>query len=298
MKPAPFEYFAASSLAEAVRTLSTDEGAKVISGGQSLMPLLSLRLARPTLLVDINGLGLDSFTVDPADSSVRLGALVRHRRLELDPLVYRWAPLLAAAAPLIGYPAIRNRGTIGGSLAHADPVAELPAVLVALAGSVRVRGRAGERSIPALELFEGFLTTCLAPDEIIVEVCLPALASPGERQGAAFCEWAPRSGDFAEAGVGVAVALDRAGTCVGLGASACGIGSTPLLLSDVIGRAGLLGATADEGVTDALLRGVAAAVARVCGGAHGDRAELAGLLAARAVSRAFQDALRDEATAA
>jgi len=298
MKPVPFEYFAASSMSEAVRALSVDEGAKVIAGGQSLMPLLSLRLARPTLLVDINGLGLDSFTIDPADSSIRLGALVRHRRLELDPLVHRSAPLLAAAAPLIGYPAIRNRGTIGGSLAHADPVAELPAVLVALAGSVRVAGVAGERSVPAGELFEGFLTTSLAPDEIIVEVCLPTFASPRERQGAAFCEWAPRTGDFADAGVGVAVAVDQAGTCVRLGAGACGIGSKPFVLSDVIGRAGVVGATAREGLTDALLRAVASAVARACGDADRDRAELAGLLAARALGRAFQDALRDEATAA
>jgi carbon-monoxide dehydrogenase medium subunit len=298
MKPAPFEYVAVSSLAEGVRALSTDEGAKVIAGGQSLMPLLSLRLARPTLLVDINRLGLDSFAVDPVDSTIRMGALVRHRRLELDPLVSRSSPLLAAAAPLIGYPAIRNRGTIGGSLAHADPVAELPAVLVALDGSVVVTGSGGDRSIPALELFDGFLTTTLAPDEIIVEVRLPTLASPGEREGAAFCEWAPRTGDFAVAGVGVAVAVDGSGTCVALGAAACGIGSTPLLLSDAIGGAGVVGTTAEKSVSDALLRAVAAGVTRACAGSDGDRAELAGLLAARAVSRAFHNSMHDEAAAA
>jgi carbon-monoxide dehydrogenase medium subunit len=298
MKPVPFEYLAVSSLAEGVRALSTDEGAKVIAGGQSLMPLLSLRLARPTLLVDINRLGLDSFTVDPIDSTIRMGALVRHRRLELDPLVSRSSPLLAAAAPLIGYPAIRNRGTIGGSLAHADPVAELPAVLVALDGSVVVTGSGGDRSISALELFDGFLTTSLAPDEIIVEVRLPAFSSPGERGGAAFCEWAPRTGDFAVAGVGVALAVDGSGTCVALRAAACGIGSTPLLLSDAIGGAGVVGATAEESVSDALLRAVAAGVTRVCAGSDGDRAELAGLLTARAVSRAFHNSTHDEAAAA
>jgi carbon-monoxide dehydrogenase medium subunit len=298
MKPAPFEYVAVSSVAEGVRALSTDEGAKVIAGGQSLMPLLALRLARPTLLVDINRLALEGFTVDPVDSTVRVGALVRHRRLELDPFVSRSAPLLAAAAPLIGYPAIRNRGTIGGSLAHADPVAELPAVLLALDGSALVTGAGGDRSISALELFQGFLTTALAPDEIIVEVRLPAFASPAERQGAAFCEWAPRTGDFAVAGVGVAVAVDSSGMCVRLGAAACGIGSTPLLLSEVIGRAGVIGAMAEKGVSDALLRAVAADTTRACTASDGDRAELAGLLAARAVSRAFHHAGRHEAAAA
>ena len=298
MKPAPFEYVAVTSVAEGVRALSTDEGAKVIAGGQSLMPLLSLRLARPTLLVDINRLGLDGFTVDPVDSTIRIGALVRHRRLELDPLVSRSAPLLAAAAPLIGYPSIRNRGTIAGSLAHADPVAELPAVLMALDGSVVVTGTGGDRSISALDLFEGFLTTSLAPDEIIVEVRLPNFASSAQRQGAAFCEWAPRAGDFAVAGVGVAVGVDRSGMCVQLGAASCGIGSTPLLLSDVIGRAGVIGATAEKGVSDALLRAVAGDVTRACTGSDSDRAELAGLLAGRAVSRAFHHAGEHQAAAA
>ena len=298
MKPAPFEYVAVTSVAEGVRALSTDEGAKVIAGGQSLMPLLSLRLARPTLLVDINRLGLDGFTVDPVDSTIRIDALVRHRRLELDPLVSRSAPLLAAAAPLIGYPSIRNRGTIAGSLAHADPVAELPAVLMALDGSVVVTGTGGDRSISALDLFEGFLTTSLAPDEIIVEVRLPNFASSAQRQGAAFCEWAPRAGDFAVAGVGVALAVDRYGTCVRLGAGGCGIGSTPLLLSEPLSGAGVIGASAEKGVSDALLRAVAAAVTRACTGNDPDRAELAGLLAARAVSRAFHRAGRHGAAAA
>jgi aerobic carbon-monoxide dehydrogenase medium subunit len=303
MKPAPFEYVAPTSLAEAVRTLAADEGGKILAGGQSLMPLLSLRLARPTLLVDINRLGLDSITVDSvrsahsansahsagsADSTgpvVRVGALVRHRRLELDPVVSESAPLLASAAPLIGYPAIRNLGTIGGSLAHADPVAELPAVLVALSGSVLVTGVAGEREIAALDLFEGFLTTSLAPDEIIVEVRLPPLSGVGQSQhGASFCEWAPRTGDFAEAGVGVAIGVDDAGICTAVGAAACGVGSTPVFLTDVLGRAGVAGAGE---ATDGLLRAVAREVAHACAGAEGDRAELAGLLAARAVSRAF-----------
>jgi carbon-monoxide dehydrogenase medium subunit len=290
-------------VAETVRTLAGDEGAKVIAGGQSLMPLLSFRLARPTLLVDINGLALDGFTVDAVESSIRVGALVRHRRLELDPVVSRAAPLLAAAARLIGYPAIRNRGTIGGSLAHADPVAELPAVLVALSGSVLVTGSGGDRSISAMELFEGFLTTSLAPDEIIIEVRLPQLARPadGQRQGASFCEWAPRTGDFADVGIGVSLAVDETGTCIALGAAGCGIASTPVPLTEVVARAGVVGAHATIDATDrndALLRAVARDVTRACTGASGDRAELAGLLAARAVNQAFAQSLRGEAAAA
>jgi carbon-monoxide dehydrogenase medium subunit len=282
VKPAPFEYVAPATIAEAVQVLAADEGAKVIAGGQSLLPLLSLRLARPSVLVDINGLGLDGVAVDRDAGVVRLGALVRHRRLELDPVVAGSAPLVADAARLIGYPAIRNQGTIGGSLAHADPVAELPATLVALAGSVAATGPHGQRLVAAGDLFDGLLTTTLSADEIITEVHLP-LAADG-RQGAAFCEWAPRTGDFAEVGVGVAVELDRAGLCTRVGAAACGIGSTPVALGAVLASAGVVGATEAD---DPLLRSVAAATSTECAGAGADRSELAGLLAARAVWRAF-----------
>jgi carbon-monoxide dehydrogenase medium subunit len=282
VKPAPFEYVAPATIAEAAQVLAADDGAKVIAGGQSLMPLLSLRLARPSVLVDINGLGLDGVAVDRDAGVVRVGALVRQRRLELDPAVARAAPLLAEAARLIGYPAIRNQGTIGGSLAHADPAAELPAVLTALGGSVAVTGAGGERVVAAEELFDGFLTTTLAPDEVITEVLLPV---PGDRTcGAAFCEWAPRTGDFAEAGVGVAVAVDGDGVCTWVGAAACGVGTAPVELGRIIGPAGVVGASRPG---DTLLRGVTDAVSSACAGAGGDRAELAGLLAARAVFRAF-----------
>ncbi len=284
MKPAPLEYVAAPSVAEAAQLLAADEGAKVIAGGQSLMPLLSMRLARPSVLVDINGLGLDWVAIDRDAGVVRVGALVRHRRLELDPAVARRAPLLASAARLIGFPAIRNLGTIGGSLAHADPVAELPAALVAMGGSVLASGAAAERPVAAVELFEGFLTTALAPDEIITEIRVP-LVDDGLQAGA-FCEWAPRSGDFAEVGVGVTVAADRAGACTRVGAAACGVASTPVELGRVVAAAGVEGATE---ATDGLLRAVGASVSRACAGADGDRAELAGLLAARAVAQAFAD---------
>ena len=147
MKPAPFDYVRPGSVPEALAALTGDEGAKLIAGGQSLVPFMALRLARPTLLVDVNDLGLDG--VDAGADLVRVGACTRHRRLERDPVIARAAPLLREAAGLIGYPAIRTRGTIAGSLAHADPVAELPAVLVALGGSVvRAALRRHARSPP------------------------------------------------------------------------------------------------------------------------------------------------------
>jgi carbon-monoxide dehydrogenase medium subunit len=278
VKAAPFDYLAAGSVPEAAAALAADDGAKVIAGGQSLVPLMALRLARPTMLVDINALSLDTIVVD--GDGVRIGGLVRHRTLERHPIIREHVPLLAEAAALIGHPAIRRRGTIGGSLAHGDPVAELPTALVALGGSVVAHGVAGARSIPATELFEGFLTTALAPDELIIEISVPVHVHPAR---AAFCEWAPRVGDFATAGVGVTVERDESGVISALGAAACGVGSTPVALhhigDDVLGAASL---------TDDQLREVSARSGQTArdNGADDDRAELVGLLAARALWRA------------
>jgi carbon-monoxide dehydrogenase medium subunit len=292
MKPAPFEYLAAISTRQAIDVLSSDDDAKIMAGGQSLMPLLALRLARPTVVVDINGLDLAGLAVDasPSDRAcgpavLRMGALVRHRRLELDPLVARAAPVLAEAAALVGHVAIRNRGTIGGSLAHADPAAELPAALVASSGSVLVEGRGGTREVKAGNLFTGFLSTSLAADEVIVEVQVPVAADGWS--GGAFCEWSPASADFAEVGVAVAVTVGAASECLSVGAAACGIGTVPLPLTGVLTAAGLLGA---RDLPDRLLRAVAADVTAACAGAGGDRATLAGLLAARAIVRAHRQA--------
>jgi aerobic carbon-monoxide dehydrogenase medium subunit len=279
VKPAPFDYVRAAGVDEAIGCLGRDDGAKVIAGGQSLVPLMSMRLARPTVLVDVNDLPLDVITVDAG--VVRIGATVRHRKLELDPVIRRAAPLLAEAAAHIAHPAIRVRGTIGGSLAHADPLAELPAVLVASGGSVVVRGSGGDRTIKAADLFEGFLTTSIAPDELVTEV---RLAAAGPRHGAAFCEWAPRAGDFAVAGIGVIVERDADGRCETVRGAALGIGSVPLDCS-----AALEGAVGESLVSDALLRDVARRV-RLLARDNDDRAELAGLLAARALVRAAERA--------
>jgi aerobic carbon-monoxide dehydrogenase medium subunit len=276
VKPAPFDYLRATSVDDVIDQLRGDDGAKVIAGGQSLVPLMAMRLARPTVLVDVNDLPLDTVAVD-ADG-VRIGATTRHRRLERDPVLRGAAPLLAEAAGLIGHPAIRVRGTIGGSLAHADPLAELPAVLVAAGGSVVVRGPGGDRTIAAADLFEGFLTTTIAPDELLLEVRLP-LAGPGH--GDAFCEWAPRAGDFATAGIAVLIERDADRVCVSARAAAIGVASVPVDCSESL--AVVVGASVAD---NALLRDVARRVRADLGG-DDDRCELAGLLAARAVLRAF-----------
>ena len=193
MKPAAFEYVAPTSLDEAVATLAElGEDAKVLAGGQSLIPLLSLRLARPTALVDLNG--VDELQHISVNGSVRIGAMTRHRHVERSTEIGASAPLLTAAVPYIGHPAIRTRGTIGGSLAHADPAAELPAVAVALDATFTAHSRRGSRTIPANEFFDGYFTTTLAPDEVLTEITFPA-ARPGTKVSVQ--EMARRHGDFA-----------------------------------------------------------------------------------------------------
>jgi CO/xanthine dehydrogenase FAD-binding subunit len=296
MKLPPFEYAAPATVAEATGVLATDEDAKVIAGGQSLMPLLALRLARPSTLVDLQELPLHGLSAGPGP--LRIGALVRQRRLERDPAVARHAPLLADAVRQVGYPATRNRGTLAGSLAHADPVAELPAVAAALGATAVVAGPAGTREVPCCELPAGFFATTLAPDEIITEVRVPQPDPvPGGGRGAAWCEWAPRAHDFAVAGAGVDLDVDADGVCVAVRAAACGVGGGPLPLSEVLGGAGLLGARPGEG---RLAGAVAAAVEDAArgAGAGADVAELAGLLAARAAHRALAGAAAPAGAAA
>jgi aerobic carbon-monoxide dehydrogenase medium subunit len=204
MKLPYVEYEAPTTIAEAVDLLAEHEDeASVLAGGQSLIPLMALRLARPAVLIDINGLGELSL-VAATDGRVAIGAMTREYVAEDSATVGDAVPLLAAALPLIGHEAIRNRGTIGGSLAHADPAAELPAVALALDAQFVVRGRAGERVIPAADWFEGYLATSRRPDELLTEVRFPA-AAPGT--GVAFLEVARRHGDFAIVGLAVSLTL-------------------------------------------------------------------------------------------
>ena len=204
MKLPYVEYEAPTTMAEAVDLLAEyQDEASVLAGGQSLIPLMALRLARPAVLIDINGLSELSL-VAVEDGRVTIGAMTREYVAEDSATVGDTVPLLAAALPLIGHEAIRSRGTIGGSLAHADPAAELPAVARALDAEFVVRGRAGERVVPAADWFEGYLATSRRPDEILAEVRFPA-AGPGT--GVAFLEVARRYGDFAIVGLAVSLTL-------------------------------------------------------------------------------------------
>lgn len=211
MKPAPFEYQAPSSLDAALDLLSRRGGdAKILAGGQSLIPVMNFRLAEPALLVDINKLAELDFIRPGDDGTLRIGALTRHRRVERDALVAEAAPLLHETIPFIAHPQIRNRGTFGGSLAHADPAAELPAVAVALRARFRLRKADGDRWVNASDFFGGLFTTSLEPDEILVEVAIPPSL---ERTGWSFLEIARRHGDYAQIGVAALVTLDDAGRC-------------------------------------------------------------------------------------
>jgi 2-furoyl-CoA dehydrogenase FAD binding subunit len=209
VKPAPFAYHRPASVAEAVAALAADPGAKVLAGGQSLVPLLNMRLAAPSALVDVNRIpGLDDVSVDEA--GVRVGALARHAAVLASPDVRRVQPLVSMALENVAHATIRNRGTTVGSLVHADAAAEMPMVLALLGGSLTVEGPAGRRDVPADELFVGPLETSLSHDELAVSAWFPALA-PGA--GVAFDEVARRHGDYAL--VGAAALVDGDSVKVG-----------------------------------------------------------------------------------
>lgn len=248
MKPPKFDYHAPRTVDEAVALLARYGGdAKPLAGGQSLVPLLNFRLARPAALVDLNR--IDALAgIREVDGQVAFGAMTRQRTVEFSPVVARRLPLLAEATRWVGHLPIRSRGTIGGSIAHADPSAEYPAVLTALDGTIVARGPKGERVLKAAELFQTYLTTSLAPDELLTEVRLPALP-PGA--GCAFEEFARRHGDFALVGIAAAVWREsgRWRACL----AAAGAGPVPLRLrgaEEIIEREG----TAEKAVAAAAAR--------------------------------------------
>jgi carbon-monoxide dehydrogenase medium subunit len=213
VKPPRFEYHAPGTVDEAVALLARYGGdAKVLAGGQSLMPMLNFRLTRPAALVDVNRIPALAYLRED-DGTVALGAMTRQRTIEFSPVVARRLPLLHEATRWVGHLPIRSRGTVGGSIAHADPSAEYPAVLTALDGEVVAQGPRGRRTLRPRELFETYLTTRLAPDELLVEVRLPAMPAGA---GSAFEEFARRHGDYALCGV---AAIADAFSFVGMGAT-------------------------------------------------------------------------------
>lgn len=288
MKPAPFKYLTATSLAQAL-SLKAQYGddAKFLAGGQSLIPTMNFRLAQPAILIDINrieGLG----AIRPRDGGgACVGALARYRTLERDCGFAGMFPLIAEALPHIAHPQIRNRGTIGGNLSHADPASELPAIAVALGARFHVQAAKRERWLEASEFFIGGLTTDLQPDEMLVEVELPL---PKPRTGSCFMEVARRRGDFAIIGIATMITLGQRDECASARLAFCGVGETPIDASSaadvLIGRA----LTADA------VRDVAASVQTMidpAGSVHATadyQRHIAGVLTERALQTAYRRA--------
>jgi CO/xanthine dehydrogenase FAD-binding subunit len=225
VKPAPFDLLRPDTVDEAVDLLSQHgDDAKVIAGGQSLIPMLALRLAQPAVLVDVNRIDDLDGVVD--GDVVEVGSMVRHRAAERAPVLARRCPLVPRAIAYVGHAAIRSRGTVGGSLVHADPAAELPAVALVLEAEIVLRSTRGERRVAAADFFEGFLTTAVAPDELVTSIRIPAM---GPRTGSAFAEFSRRSGDFAVVGAAAVVALDASGAVADARLSFAGVAGTPVL---------------------------------------------------------------------
>jgi aerobic carbon-monoxide dehydrogenase medium subunit len=283
MKPAPFDYFAPDTLPEALSLLAEHgDDAKILAGGQSLVPMMNFRLVRPKVLIDINridGLGY----IDERQGRLHIGAMTRHRDVERSPVVERFNGLLFDSIRYIGHSAIRTRGTIGGSIVHADPTAELPLMLATLEGDVRVAGPAGSRTIPWNELFLTYFTTSMQADEICEEVIMPVLP---KNAGWGFEEFTHRLGDFAIIGVAVVVETDGADRCRHARVAVAGAGATPVRVRDA--EAFLTG----QLLTDALF-GEAARVVSAAIEPESDlhasasfRRDLAGTLTVRALKQA------------
>jgi carbon-monoxide dehydrogenase medium subunit len=286
MKPPRFDYHAPQSVDEAIALLARYGGdAKVLAGGQSLMPMLNFRLTRPAALVDVNRIPALAY-VREDNGTVALGAMTRQRTIEFSPVVAARLPLLTEATRWVGHLPIRSRGTIGGSIAHADPSAEYPAVLTALDGEVAVQGPRGGRTLKAADLFETYLTTRLAPEELLVEVRLPAMPAGA---GYAFEEFARRHGDFAIVGIAAMVVRDGP-RCRTARLASAGAGPVPVRLraaEEILER---------EGLGEAALQAAAARASELVepdSDVHASaeyRRHLAGVLTLRALRRAIERA--------
>ncbi len=283
MKPSPLQLARPRSLPEALELLGEHgDDAKLIAGGQSLVPLLNFRLAAPAVLVDLNQLPALA-AIEIAEGSVRVGALCPQRDLERHPAALAACPLLALALPLVGHVATRNRGTVGGSIAHADAAAELPLLLQTLSGEVEVTSSSGARLVSSEEFFVSHLTSCLEPDEIVTEVRFPVT---GAGWGSGFAEVAPRHGDYAVCAVACALRV-KAGVVAEARLGAGAVSDRPVRLAAA--EAALVGSRCEP---EALERAIAAARAAVepSDGMHASaeyRRHLAGVLCGRSAQRAY-----------
>lgn len=291
MKPSRFRYFLPRTVDEAVQLLAEQgEEARVLAGGQSLMPLMNMRLARPTALVDLNEIGALAY-VRTWDGGLALGAMTRDADLERDTLAAERLPLLIEAARYVGHPAIRNRSTVGGSAAHADPAAELPAVLLALDAELEARNANGSRVIAARDFFQGPFQTILMPGEILTEVRVPGLPP---RSGSAFMEFARREGDYALAGVAAVVSLDEDGSIASARLGLCSVGQSPVRPTGA--EALLKGRQPDAETWQAAADAVIAALNDTPSDIHGSadyRRHLAGVMTRRALALATERAERN-----
>ncbi len=282
MKPAKFEYHAPASIEDALAILGRYDGdARVLAGGQSLVPMMNFRLAMPRAIVDLNRIVELAFIGEDGDG-VRIGSMTRQRRLEFEPLVAAKLPLLREALRWVGHLPTRSRGTIGGSIAHADPSAEIPMVLQALEGEIVARGPQGERRIAAQDLFHAALTTSLAPLEIITEVRFPAMPA---QAAYAVEEFARRKGDFAIAAVAVMLVRDGE-RCTKARLATAGVGPASIRLRDaeaVLEQKGL----SEDAITEAANKATAEVdpVSDLNGSAE-YRRHLTGVLTRRAVQKA------------
>jgi CO/xanthine dehydrogenase FAD-binding subunit len=287
VKPPRFDYLAPSSLDETLAILAElGERAKPLAGGQSLVPLLNFRLVRPEHLVDLNGVAaLAGIRED--DGHLVIGAMTRQRAVETSRLVRQRCPLLAEAMPQIGHVQIRNRGTLGGSLAHADPAAELPAVVAALEGELVVRSARGRRVLGPEQFFTGYLSTAIESGELLVELRLPVTPP---RTGSAFLEVSRRHGDFALVGVAATITLDEAGVCTAGALALTGVGPTPVVAREAVRT--LVGVKPTPAAFDEVGHRVSAAL-RPDHDLHASseyRQHVGGVLARRALARAAERA--------
>jgi aerobic carbon-monoxide dehydrogenase medium subunit len=290
MKPAPFRYVAARSLEQAL-ALKAELGdeARFLAGGQSLVPTMNFRLTQPTMLIDINPLD-ELAGIRNGSDTLRIGALTRYRSLERDPMTAVKLPLIAEALPVIAHPQIRNRGTIGGNLAHADPASEMPAIVLTLGGRLHAQSVRGERWIEARDFFVGALTTALEPDEMLTEIELPVAE---EDSGACFLEMSRRRGDFAIIGVACMVRLDAQRECLEARIGLCNAGDGPVYADEA--SSSLVGKKLGEGEiaeAAALVQGAIDPGGSIHASKDYQR-HIAGVLTARALTTANKRACRE-----
>ena len=290
MKPAPFEYFAPMDIAEALDLLSRyGDEAKILAGGQSLMPLMNMRLARPRVIIDINRLSDLAYISPGANGALAIGALTRQRAVERSNLIHAHNPLLAAAMPYLGHFQIRNRGTVGGSIVHADPAAELPALSLALQAQFVLQSAKAQRVVNATDFFLTYLTTAIEPVEVLTEIRLPPW-EPQWRWG--FQEICRRQGDFALVGAIAVLQLDDDAMCQAARLTMFGVGGTPVRPQRAEDM--LSGQRLDARVLDQLAHVVAAEL-EPDSDIHASaeyRREVGGVVARRAVTMAIENAGR------